>query len=85
MGGVTTRATAVLAAEDGEEEEEESPEVTWACTCGKPPLEALGDSSPCTGITFSAFPSPSVFSTSEVWHADIVANTNNTRPPLAAS
>jgi hypothetical protein len=73
----------VLAAEDGEEEQEESPEVTWACTCGKPPL-ALGDSSPCTGITFSAFPSPSVFSTSEVWHADIVANTNNAWPPLAA-
>ena len=73
----------MLAAEDGEEEQEESPEVTWACTCGKPPL-ALGDSSPCTGITFSAFPSPSVFSTSEVWHADIVANTNNAWPPLAA-
>jgi hypothetical protein len=36
LGGVTTRATAVLAAEDGEGEQEESLEVTWACTCGKP-------------------------------------------------
>jgi hypothetical protein len=39
LGGVTTRATAVLAAEDGEGEQEESLEVTWACTCGKPPRD----------------------------------------------